>query len=69
MKQLIFTKHNNKWFWYHSPQNPLHNVYGWCVQTFGPPGAMNNWDQHGGWYFFYDQEYVTAFKLRWEGVI
>lgn len=61
-----------KWEWYYSPQGPeIGAVYNWCWETFGHPGTdpetgvHSNWDSHGGWVKFREEEDMIMFCLRW----
>ena len=58
-----------RWEAYYSPQGPeMEELYRWCWHTFGKPGWKDNparWDSHGGWMYFYHEEDVTLFLLRW----
>lgn len=53
----------NRWEIYISPTKEL-GLYNYCWDSFGAPGLDNGWDQHGGWYMFTNNEYVTILKLR-----
>ena len=59
-----------RWEAYYSPQGPeMAELYRWCWHTFGKPGWKDNpgarWDSNGGWIYFYYEEDVTLFLLRW----
>ena len=52
------------------PDSNWEEVWHWCLKTFGHPvftesGTNSSWDYRGGWIYFYDEKYVTLYKLRW----
>jgi hypothetical protein len=59
------------WETYRIPQDWPFDLYKWLWSSFGHPGTdpdtgvHSGWDYHGGWIYFYDEKWVTAFLLRW----
>jgi hypothetical protein len=66
--------HNNRWQMHFSLFDPASNwrsIWEWCWATFGHPktdpetGQKSDWDYHGGWLYFYNEECVIMYLLRW----
>jgi hypothetical protein len=56
------------WKTYRIPMDWPHGLYSWLFETFGNNIGMDSdspWDYHGGWIYFYKEECVTLFNLRW----
>lgn len=53
------------------PKSHWKQIYTWCWETFGHPatdpdtGEYGGWNYHGGWIYFYKEEYATMYTLRW----
>ena len=60
-----------RWETYRQPLDWPFGLYDWLNVTFGHPGTdpdsgvYSGWDYHGGWIYFYKEEYVALFNLRW----
>jgi hypothetical protein len=65
------SQRGNHWQTYRLPLDWPEGLYGWLWDTFGHPGyhpdtgKHSGWDFHGGWIYFFDEEYVVVFLLRW----
>ena len=60
-------KNKNRWEVHYSLthiQSNWREVLEWCWKTFGKPDK-SSWGYHGGWIYFYDENYVTMYSLRW----
>ena len=57
-----------RWETYRQSSEWPPGLYQWLFDTFGLNIGMNrdsNWDYHGGWIYFYKEECVGMFILRW----
>lgn len=57
-----------RWETYREPMLWPFGLYGWLREAFGNPlweDSNSEWDYQGGWIYFYREDYVTAFLLRW----
>ena len=60
----------DRWETYRLPIDWPEGLYDWLWELGHPgtdpdTGVYSGWDYHGGWIYFYKEEYVTAFLLRW----
>lgn len=57
-----------RWETYRNPGDWPGGLYQWLFETFGLNQGMDRdsgWEYHGGWIYFYKEEHVSAFLLRW----
>lgn len=68
---LDYNPRGHRWETYRQPLDWPAGLYDWLWETFGHPGTdpdtgvYGGWDYHGGWIYFYREDYVTVFKLKW----
>ena len=66
-----YNSNRERWETYRQPLDWPDGVYSWLWRTFGHPGCdpedgvISGWDYHGGWIYFYKEEHVSAFLLKW----
>ena len=59
-----------RWETYRLPGDWPVGLYDWLWESGHPgtdpdTGVFSGWDYHGGWIYFYREELVSAFLLRW----
>ena len=57
----------NRWETYRTSSNWPAGLLDWLYTTYGPPD-VRKWDYTvNGWIYFFDEECVTMFMLKWGG--